>query len=200
MGIFSILAMAAGMLMGGALLGLLPLLVGRSTGKPELGKLGMLCSTISGIIFLSLPVAVGFLIAILVRSEDVYLRRGASSYRYGPTPTRPEGSSPRGHLSVACLSGPLRGQIYPLGTAGVVIGRDSTCGIRLPDGTPGVSSRHCCVRWQQGVPVLIDLNSTYGTFQGDGRQLPPNYPMPLAAGSRFYLSSNANCLFQIKLT
>ena len=46
--------------------------------------------------------------------------------------------------------------------------------------------------------VVTDLNSTYGTFLGDGRRLPPNYPTQLAAGSRFYLA-DTNCLFQLTL-
>ena len=103
-----------------------------------------------------------------------------------------------GNLNLTCLSGPLRGQVYLIGKDGVTIGRDITCNVRIPDGTPGVSRRHCCIRWQQGVPVLIDLGSTHGTFQGDGRRLPPSYPTQLAAGSRFYLGT-PNCLFQIAL-
>ena len=58
------------------------------------------------------------------------------------------------------------------------------------------SRHHCALRWQQGVPVLVDLGSAYGTYMGDGRRLPPNYPMNVGPGTRFYLSSPGN-LFQI---
>lgn len=212
---FYLVILIAGLLMSGALWGLLPLLVGRSTGKPELGKLGMLCSILGNLIFLGLPMAVGFLIAILVRQNDIrsqkgYQNQGGRTFRQedqfqdGRT-IRQESQSWDGRplqrqsgLNLTCLSGPLRGQIYPVGRDGLLIGRDPSCGVRLPDGTPGVSNRHCCIRWQQGVPVLIDLNSRYGTFQGNGSKLPPNYPTQLAAGSRFYLGS-PSCLFQLTL-
>ena len=44
--------------------------------------------------------------------------------------------------------------------------------------------------------MLIYLGSTYGTFLADGKQLPPNYPEPVAAGTRFYVGNKGN-LFQI---
>lgn len=194
---FMIIAAIAGLLLGGALLGLLPLLVGRGTGKPELGKLGMLASTLSGLVFLSLPVAVGFLIAILVKAEDYVPRRSATNqppqtFRMTEPPPKPETTG----LCLLCLSGPLRGQAYQIGRNGLMLGRDPVCGVHLPDRTPGISGRHCCLRWQEGSLMLIDLNSRYGTFLGNGRQLPPNYPTPLTAGSRFYLG-DTSCLFQI---
>ena len=102
----------------------------------------------------------------------------------------------RGSLAIRCLSGPMQGQTFPVGLAGVHFGRETGCQVRFPDGAPGVSRRHCCLRWEQGSPVLVDLGSTYGTFLADGRQLPPNYPTPVAAGTRFYLANTGN-LFQL---
>lgn len=182
------------LLLAGALFGLIPFLLCRYTGKPNLGRLALLCSTLSGVIFLELPVVIGFSIAAIVKKEDYHAGDGP----VGPSP-QPRPDPPGvGGLSLTCLSGPLRGQVYPIGAQGVMIGRGSACGVRLPEGTPGISGQHCCIRWQQGVPVLIDLGSSYGTFQGDGRKLPPQYPVQLAAGSRFYLA-DTNCLFQVTL-
>ena len=76
-------------------------------------------------------------------------------------------------LTVTCLSGPLKGQVYQVGDGGLMLGRDTDCAVHFPPDTAGISRHHCAVRWQQGVPVLVDLNSGYGTFLGDGRQLPP---------------------------
>ena len=95
-------------------------------------------------------------------------------------------------LAVKCLSGPLRGQTYRIGSAGIVLGRAPACGVRFPDGTPGVSHQHCCIRVVQGGLVLIDLNSRYGTCLADGKKLPPNYPESLQAGSQFYLGTPGN--------
>ncbi len=195
--IYFILGAAVLILMGAAV-GLLPLLLGRYYGRPGLGKLGMLCCTISGLLpGLQILVAAGFVIAILIKKTDfVWPQRSAAAPPPQPNPApRPmQGNT----LYVTALSGPLRGQSYPLGQDGLRFGCDSSCAVRFPSGTPGVSRQHCCIRWQQGVPVLIDMNSTYGTFMGDGRKLPPSYPAQLAAGSRFYLG-DTNCLFQLTL-
>lgn len=111
-----------------------------------------------------------------------------------PRPVQAAGPA-QGSLGVQCIAGPLQGQTYRVGRQ-TLFGRRADCLVRLPDGTPGVSSCHCSLEWRQGVPVLIDLGSRYGTFLADGRQLPPNYPEPVAAGTRFYLGNTGN-LFQI---
>ena len=189
---------AAALMLSGALVGLLPLLLGRYFNRPELGKLGMLCCTFSGLLpGLQLPVAIGFLLAIFIKKTDfVWPQRSAAPppSQAGPAPRPMLGNT----LHATALSGPLRGQSYPVGQDGLLFGCDPSCAVRLPAGTPGVSRRHCCIRWQQCVPVLLDLNSTYGTFMGDGWKLPPSYPVQLAAGSRFYLG-DTRCLFQLTL-
>lgn len=99
-------------------------------------------------------------------------------------------------LAVRCLAGPLQGQTYPLGSQGLVFGRNPNCTVRMPDGTPGLSGTHCMLRYQQGTLQLVDLGSSYGTYTGDGKRLPPHYPEPVAVGTRFCLGSQ-NLLFQI---
>lgn len=184
-----------------ALLGLVPFFLGLYMGKPGLGKLALLCTALCGLLYvwLAVPVAIGFTVAIFIKKGD-YIRPGSVSSYTRPAYSGGGGSAAaapaRGGLVVTCLSGPLRGQMYPIGAEGLMFGRDGSCGVRFPDNTGGISGRHCCIRWQQGVPVLIDLGSRYGTFQGDGRQLPQNYPVQLAAGSRFYLA-NTGFLFQV---
>ncbi len=88
--------------------------------------------------------------------------------------------------------------MYNVGREGLMFGRDSDCAVRFSPDTRGISRHHCAIRWQQGIPVLVDLNSAYGTFLGDGRKLPPSYPTAVAAGSRFYLAAPSN-LFQITI-
>lgn len=195
--IYFILGAAALMLLG-AVVGLLPLLLGRYLNRPGLGKLGMLCCIFSGLLpGLQLPVAIGFILAIFIKKTDfAWPQRGA------PPPSPQPNAAPQpvqgNTLYVTALCGPLRGQSYPVGRDGLLFGCDPSCAVRFPAGTPGISHQHCCIRWQQGVPMLVDLNSTYGTFAGDGRKLPPSYPTQLAAGSRFYLG-DTSCLFQLTL-
>ena len=80
----------------------------------------------------------------------------------------------------------------------VQIGRDSaTCRLVYQDGTPGVSSRHCQVYYDErdGVFVVTDLNSTYGTFLAGGQRLQPNTPAKLAPKSSFYLGEVDNTVY-----
>ena len=188
--------------LSGGVWGLITYAVCSMKKKPQLAKLALMWCLILGTLTvgaLAFLAAVGFIIAACVMEGD-YRPRNAPNpviVQQAPMPA-PSASPMGGTLNLTCLSGPLRGQVYLIGKDGVTIGRDITCNVRIPDGTPGVSRRHCCIRWQQGVPVLIDLGSTHGTFQSDGRRLPPSYPTQLAAGSRFYLGT-PNCLFQIAL-
>lgn len=152
--------------------------------------------------FISYIPIVGIILMIVWLSQDSQ----PGNNQYGPNPKRNAGTysghqmsggvSGPGCLAVKCEAGPLQGQVYPIRGNEILFGRESACAVRMPDKTPGISRRHACIRWQQGRPVLIDLGSSYGTYLADGKQLPPNYPEPVAAGTRFYLGNRGN-LFQI---
>lgn len=124
--------------------------------------------------------------------------------RQSAPPVQPTGqapyyeTTPQGSLTLTCLAGPLKGQSYNVGREGLIFGRDMDCTVHFPAETRGISRHHCALRWQQGVPVLVDLGSAYGTFLGDGKQLPRNYPTAIGPGTRFYLATPAN-LFQISI-
>ena len=80
----------------------------------------------------------------------------------------------------------------------VQIGRDSaTCRLVYQDGTPGVSSHHCQVYYdeRENMFVVTDLNSTYGTFLAGGQRLQPNTPAKLAPKSSFYLGEVDNTVY-----
>lgn len=154
--------------------------------------------------FITYVPIVGLILMIIWLSQDGQ----PGNNRYGPNPkgvgnggayTGRGGNSAipgQGHLAVQCVAGALQGQTYPIRGGEIVFGRDPVCMVRMPEGTPGVSRRHASIRWQQGIPVLVDLGSSYGTYLADGKQLPPNYPEPVAAGTRFYLGNRGN-LFQV---
>lgn len=179
----------------GALVGLIPYALGRYMNKPELGKLGFVCCALCGVLLLEVFVAVGFVIALLVKKDD-YHRHGTGPAT-APSFSRPTTPVNTAGLGISCISGPLRGRTYRVDQGGVMIGLNPECTVRFPEGTPGVSHRHCSIRYDSGGGLaLTDLGSSYGTFLGDGRQLPPNYPMSLQLGSRFYLATTA-CMFQV---
>ena len=80
----------------------------------------------------------------------------------------------------------------------VQIGRDSaTCRLVYQDGTPGVSSHHCQVYYdeRENVFVVTDLNSTYGTFLAGGQRIQPQSPTKLPPKSSFYLGEVDNTIY-----
>jgi pSer/pThr/pTyr-binding forkhead associated (FHA) protein len=66
----------------------------------------------------------------------------------------------------------------------LVLGRGEGCDVRLPDGS--VSHRHASIRQRGGEHVLLDENSTNGTFM-DRVRLPPQTPRALRSGERVRL-------------
>lgn len=182
----------------GALLGLVPLLVGQHKGKPALGMFGWLCSIASGLVFLQIPVSVTFMILCFTLPHDFapWLRRAPSP---APAPASAPAAPRSAALGITCLSGPFKGRTYVIGERGILIGREADCAICFDASTPGISRHHCSIRWQQGALMLTDLESAYGTFLSDGRKLPPQFPTQVGAGTRFYLGDRGN-LFQIVIT
>ena len=192
-----ILFMALSML-SGAVFGLIPFFAGKHLGKPNLGQLGWKWTMVSGLLFLQIPTAIGFVVAIIVRNYDYY--PPAASASASPSFVPPTAPAPRAaSLGLTCLSGPLKGRTYTISENGIMIGRDHDCAIRFDGNTPGISRHHCSLRFQNGALMLTDLGSAYGTYLSDGRKLPPQYPTQVGAGSRFFLGDQAN-LFQIVIT
>lgn len=190
-----LLGMALSML-SGAVFGLIPFFAGKHLGKPNLGQLGWKWTMVSGLLFLQVPVAIGFVVAIIVRNYDYYPPAPPTAAAAVP-PTAPAGRT--ASLGLTCLSGPLKGRTYSISGNGIMIGRDHDCAIRFGAEAPGISRHHCSLRWQNGALMLTDLGSAYGTYLSDGRKLPPQYPTQVSAGSRFYLADQTN-LFQIVIT
>ena len=79
----------------------------------------------------------------------------------------------------------------------ILVGRSvNDCALIFPEGTPGVSGRHCSISWdgRSGEFTLTDLNSTYGTYLQNGQKLTPGVPYKLRAGDNFYLGERTNLL------
>lgn len=78
-----------------------------------------------------------------------------------------------------------------------ILGRDSMkCKIVYRDDTPGVSTHHCSVSWDASskVFIVIDLESTYGTYRMTGQRLSPNVPYAFNVGDQFYLGERTNTI------
>ena len=89
------------------------------------------------------------------------------------------------------------GMVVQLHRQPVQIGRDSAvCRLVYQDGTRGVSSKHCQIHYDEGegVFVVTDPNSTYGTFLADGQRIAPNVPTRLSPKSSIYLGEPENTI------
>jgi hypothetical protein len=114
-----------------------------------------------------------------------------------PNPAVPyTAAGPASYAAVTTLmgvSGVYQNTSFPLSTARLVIGRDSkSVNIVFPPSTPGISSVHCEVRLENGCAVLVDRDSSYGTFLSNGAKLAPNQPYVLHSGEGFYLANRSN--------
>ena len=178
----------------GVLAGLVARAVCRRRGMFQLGDRAFWVCLVCGLLNLHVFAALAFCIMAYARDRDVGTVYGQSAVYGGVSPGVQV--PPVRSLRLVCVSGPLSGQSYVLGSGVLSIGTDPSNTVRLPAGTPGVSRRHCCVRWQNSAPQLVDLGSSYGTFLADGRKLPPQYPAELNVGSRFYLG-DPGCMFQV---
>ncbi len=81
---------------------------------------------------------------------------------------------------VRTLGGVALGEEIPVGN-GVKIGRGQASTLRLQDSE--LSAAHAEVRIERGVPVLVDLESTNGTFLNE-KQISPNVLTVLKDGDQ----------------
>jgi len=91
-------------------------------------------------------------------------------------------------MIVLCEKGTLAGQ-HRITSGRICIGRDTTCEFSFPQGTSGISRRHCELQLTVGGIVITDLGSSYGTFLENGTKLQPNVPVNLGREGRFCLAS-----------
>lgn len=80
----------------------------------------------------------------------------------------------------------------------IILGRNPKMAhIILPESDVSVSGTHCKVQKENDRIVLIDLNSTNGTYLKSGEKLSPNVPYTLRNGDSFYLGYPKN-MFTLK--
>ena len=143
--------------------------------------------------------AVGAAVVIVVIAAAVLLSRKKKGTAPAAQPARTETSAEGERQPVLrSLSPQHSGMVVALHHQPVQVGRDkATCRLVFQDGTPGVSSHHCQIAFdeQDGQFVVTDLTSTYGTFLADGQRLAPNTPTKLPPKSSIYLGEVANTIY-----
>lgn len=111
--------------------------------------------------------------------------------------TRPQDEKEKRRFALICESGALVGHApFELGDT-TVIGRDpQRCTIVFPRDTKGVSHVHCTLFCQNGMVVVRDENSSFGT-RVDQVRLEPGRTMVLYPGQRLYLGSDRQVMMLI---
>lgn len=99
---------------------------------------------------------------------------------------------PKARVALECIGGNLQGMTFPISSR-VVFGRDpKRCSIIYPKDAKGISSVHCAAEpTADGLIILTDLGSTYGTMVG-GQQLTAGKGVTLRPGDNFTLGGSEN--------
>lgn len=99
---------------------------------------------------------------------------------------------PKACVALECIGGALQGMTFPISSR-VVFGRDpKRCSIIYPKDAKGISGVHCAAEpTADGLIILTDLGSTYGTMVG-GQQLTAGKGVTLRPGDTFTLGGSEN--------
>lgn len=99
---------------------------------------------------------------------------------------------PQPRVALECIGGALQGMTFPISSR-VVFGRDpKRCSIIYPKDAKGISGVHCAAEpTADGLIILTDLGSTYGTMVG-GQQLTAGKGVTLHPGDTFTLGGSEN--------
>lgn len=109
-----------------------------------------------------------------------------------PTQQLPVEEQPQPRVALECIGGNLQGMTFPISSR-VVFGRDpKRCSIIYPKDAKGISGVHCAAEpTADGLIILTDLGSTYGTMVG-GQQLTAGKGVTLRPGDAFTLGGSEN--------
>lgn len=114
-----------------------------------------------------------------------------------PTQQLPVEEQPQPRVALECIGGNLQGMTFPISSR-VVFGRDpKRCSIIYPKDAKGISGVHCAAEpTADGLIILTDLGSTYGTMAG-GQQLTAGKGVTLHPGDAFTLGGKEN-VFEVR--
>ncbi len=104
-----------------------------------------------------------------------------------PQKQKSKNNTPSVTYLVRGAAGSVLGNVWPLKQK-LTVGRNPICDIVLPVDTKAVSRNHCCIELFNGVPMLTDFGSTYGTFV-NGNKLEPNKPVRLSENAEIQVGS-----------
>ncbi len=123
------------------------------------------------------------LVIVIIAAVFFYTSKKKSKTKSSSSPAAPSADS---GLRLQGVSGAFAGRRFAI-NGKIRIGRDPQGGIVYPQGTQGISGRHCEISISGRTVYLMDVGSTYGTFVG-GSRIQPNQPVALRPGDTFYLA------------
>lgn len=143
------------------------------------------------------PVDMGTAQGLYANSDDSYGNQYSSSaptYPASPAPA-PVYAPVQRPVVYATGRQMTENKVY-LDVRPVLVGRGTDCSIRYPNGTPGVSGRHCSIAWDaaSGQFIVTDLGSSYGTYTDGGQKLSANAPYRLLPGTDIRIGDKDNTL------
>lgn len=98
------------------------------------------------------------------------------------------------------VAGEFVGKSFSVSGSGLTLGRDvGSCQIIFSATSAGISRIHCSIYFNSsnGIFVLTDAGSTYGTFHQKGMKLSQGQSINLRPGERFYLANQKN-MFEVR--
>lgn len=142
---------------------------------------------------------IGAAVVVIVIILVILLRKNKKTAANTAAPEKaPEPPKAAGTPVIRSMSVQHGGMVVQLHHQPVQVGRDSaTCRLVFRDNTPGVSSRHCQIFFDEQAQafVVTDLGSTYGTFLAGGQRIAPESPVKLPPKSSIYLGETDNTLY-----
>ena len=156
-----------------------------------------------------LLIVIGWLLLLFIMRKCIRQMVAVESFYHHPLPHgnaapqvvwQPAKVQEKVILKVTATGQLNHGKVYELSSGkSLTFGRDpKRANVSFPADTKGVSGLHCEIKVKDGIPVLIDRNSTYGTYFSNGKKLEPNVPYKIKGHVKFYLAAKEN-LFEISL-
>lgn len=146
----------------------------------------------------------GIALAVILSAAALFVvirgkgpRSSANLQQQPAKPVTPSGS----HPVLIGISGPFAGNEIRMGVEPISFGRDpKQCQLVFDKNMADVGRLHCTLNYDanQKTFVLVDKQSTNGTFTGDGVRLQPGTACQIGHGGRFYLASPRN-MFEVRL-
>lgn len=162
-----------------------------------LDELGIPYSVYSGSWVWIAAIAAAIVLIGAVALVIVLRKKPTPNPKPNPDPNPNPNPEPKPHYLVQYKLVSDSGKIYPVAAQVTILGRDPSCQICLPEGTKGVSRRHCQLTVQASKLILTDIGSTYGTFIHETK-IPVNTPVELHSGSYFCLGGPSSNRFTVQ--